>query len=625
MKNLNLLILSFLALASANFAFGQTTIRGTVTDQDGNPLIAANVLVRGTVDGTLTKHTGAFTLKTSESPPFTIIVSWDKFSKSIEVKTVLDQLDIVLGTEEKDRKPTLTPRLPVPSPPEANKMEREVVRLIVQKEFGEDIGTGLILGQEQGQLYILTANHVIEGGEKTEALLFEQDEAKPAKIISQNPALDAAVVSIPLKQQWTLSSLVPFDEKNIQPKQKISSIGHPSGALWRTNYLNVIQQTALPGEPAFFAITPQAIVGGCSGGPVFTEKGAWVGIVTETSMVEARCLKAEVVLRWLEQKSVPVQRFQMGIPPTANVKGRNAFDIDLNNNFFTVDDEGQMVIFDRGVIEDPYMDELKIPSFQIGKYEITVKQFMEFVYQTNYHTEAEQKGWSYCLAQQDGELVLEAKSGANWACDAYGQQRHRKDYDHPVIHISLNDALAYCSWLSKKFNKKVRLPSAYEIGIAELECEMCSQHNGNLYDADLHKYNPENHHSVIDIEYKDSDLTTSSAGSYKACNKSQIFDLCSNVSEWTQSSYEGKDYKLITGLNWLQWTLDLKLLRGDVYKPIPYRWANPFVNIPISVIDQTGNKIVREVKVIEDNLLGENLPKNETNCYTGFRIVIENE
>ncbi|MBV6643940.1 MAG: TonB-dependent receptor [Cyclobacteriaceae bacterium] len=56
--------------------FSQTTISGTITDEaTGEALIGANVLVKGTVLGTITDISGNFSLNVSSSPPLTLVVS----------------------------------------------------------------------------------------------------------------------------------------------------------------------------------------------------------------------------------------------------------------------------------------------------------------------------------------------------------------------------------------------------------------------------------------------------------------------------------------------------------------------------------------------------------------------
>ncbi len=68
-------------------AHAQTNVSGQVTDAaNGEGLIGANVLVKGTVLGTITDVQGNFSLSVSDSPPFTLLISSIGFtSQEIEI------------------------------------------------------------------------------------------------------------------------------------------------------------------------------------------------------------------------------------------------------------------------------------------------------------------------------------------------------------------------------------------------------------------------------------------------------------------------------------------------------------------------------------------------------------
>ncbi len=66
-----LVLLAFLFLSIGAFAQG-TSISGTVTDESGEPLIGVNILVKGTVTGTITNLEGEFSLRVSSPPPITL-------------------------------------------------------------------------------------------------------------------------------------------------------------------------------------------------------------------------------------------------------------------------------------------------------------------------------------------------------------------------------------------------------------------------------------------------------------------------------------------------------------------------------------------------------------------------
>jgi TonB-linked SusC/RagA family outer membrane protein len=81
------------------FAFGTTmaqrTISGTVTDQGGEPLIGASILVKGTSSGTVTDIQGAFSLRLPEGAQ-TLVISYTGFTTQEVAIGVSDVYNIVL-------------------------------------------------------------------------------------------------------------------------------------------------------------------------------------------------------------------------------------------------------------------------------------------------------------------------------------------------------------------------------------------------------------------------------------------------------------------------------------------------------------------------------------------------
>jgi len=81
-----LLFLLFFSV-SATVAFSQTTISGNVTDGgSGEALAGVNIVVKGSVSGTITNSSGNFSLKVNQPLPFTIILSFVGYkTQEIEV------------------------------------------------------------------------------------------------------------------------------------------------------------------------------------------------------------------------------------------------------------------------------------------------------------------------------------------------------------------------------------------------------------------------------------------------------------------------------------------------------------------------------------------------------------
>lgn len=112
---------------------------------------------------------------------------------------------------------------------------------------------------------------------------------------------------------------------------------------------------------------------------------------------------------------------------------------------------------------------VKISPFSISPYTVTNKQFRDFVEATRYVTEAERFGWSYVFHLLASEEVREKVDkvpqqtpwwlvvhGAYWACPEGPDSNIEDRLDHPVVHISWNDAVAFCDWAG------VRLPTEAE-------------------------------------------------------------------------------------------------------------------------------------------------------------------
>ena len=111
-----------------------------------------------------------------------------------------------------------------------------------------------------------------------------------------------------------------------------------------------------------------------------------------------------------------------------------------------------------GESDEKPVHRVTLGDYYIGKYELTVGEFRSFVEATGYVTEAEQGDGSYVWTGSKWEK----RSGINWRYDAAGRERSSSEARHPVIHVSWNDAVAYCKWLSSKTGKTYRLPTEAE-------------------------------------------------------------------------------------------------------------------------------------------------------------------
>ena len=90
-------ILKIMMLFCCALTFAQTTVKGKVIDNSGQPLPGANIIVVGTTTGTISDFDGNFTLSVDQEPPFSITVSSVGFdSVTQEVITNPQTLDFTM-------------------------------------------------------------------------------------------------------------------------------------------------------------------------------------------------------------------------------------------------------------------------------------------------------------------------------------------------------------------------------------------------------------------------------------------------------------------------------------------------------------------------------------------------
>lgn len=90
-------ILLYLLLFCCGITFAQTTISGSVTDDNNQPIPGANVIVVGTSTGTVTDFDGNFSLTFNQNPPFSVRASSVGFETvTMQVTTNNQKLNFVL-------------------------------------------------------------------------------------------------------------------------------------------------------------------------------------------------------------------------------------------------------------------------------------------------------------------------------------------------------------------------------------------------------------------------------------------------------------------------------------------------------------------------------------------------
>ncbi len=101
-----------------------------------------------------------------------------------------------------------------------------------------------------------------------------------------------------------------------------------------------------------------------------------------------------------------------------------------------------------------------LSPFAIDRFPVTNQLFRDFVQATDYKSEAEHFGWSFVFwahipKKRFAALVEDTVADARWWCRVRGACWHSPEgagsdivqrLNHPVVHVSWNDAQAYCGW-----------------------------------------------------------------------------------------------------------------------------------------------------------------------------------
>ncbi|HET6432423.1 SUMF1/EgtB/PvdO family nonheme iron enzyme [Dyella sp.] len=116
---------------------------------------------------------------------------------------------------------------------------------------------------------------------------------------------------------------------------------------------------------------------------------------------------------------------------------------------------------DRADTESPQHPVTLSRGIALGRTEITVGQFREFVRSSGYRPQSLALGGSSIYDERSG--VLREDPRASWEDDYAG---HSAADALPVVNVSWNDARAYVEWLAKRTGKAYRLPSEAEFEYA---------------------------------------------------------------------------------------------------------------------------------------------------------------
>ena len=198
--------------------------------------------------------------------------------------------------------------------------------------------------------------------------------------------------------------------------------------------------------------------------------------------------------------------------------------------------------------EEP-VHEVFLSPFAIGTGPVTNRHFSAFAEETGHVTEAERAGWSFVFTMflpEDFEPTR-AIERAPWWRQVFGAQwRHPEGpqsdlggrEEHPVTHVSWNDAAAYCQWAGGRLPTEAEWEFAARGGLVGTpfpwgdELEPGGRHMMNVFQGDFPAEN----------SCADGWAGTSPVGSYEP-NGFGLVDTTGNVWEWCSDRFNPNTYR----------------------------------------------------------------------------------
>ncbi|MFJ8750431.1 formylglycine-generating enzyme family protein [Streptomyces sp. NPDC102441] len=249
--------------------------------------------------------------------------------------------------------------------------------------------------------------------------------------------------------------------------------------------------------------------------------------------------------------------------------------------------------------------EVRVSAFRIDAHAVSNQRFAEFVSATGHVTEAERFGWSYVFA---GFLPAALRRGAGrpdgapWWCGVEGARWDMPEGpgsgidergDHPVVHVSWNDARAYCRWAGARLPTEAEWEYAARGGLGQARFPWGDE----LTPDGEHRCNVWQGHFPTKNTAEDGHTGTAPVDAYQP-NGFGLYNMAGNVWEWCQDWW-GTDHQAARHSDPRgPGTGDAKVIRGGSYLCHRsycnrYRVAARTRNTPDSTTGNLGFRCVR--------------------------------
>lgn len=200
---------------------------------------------------------------------------------------------------------------------------------------------------------------------------------------------------------------------------------------------------------------------------------------------------------------------------------------------------------------------VEVDSFYMDATTVTNEEFSNFIQDTGYQTDAEKYGWSfvfYKLLSKEVAKKVQQKvhstpwwwvvEGADWQHPEGPDSAVSGRMDHPVIHISWNDASAYCKWAQKRLPTEAEWEYAARGGLIQKRYPWGDElvpggvHQCNIWQGNFPHSNTE----------EDGFLGTAPVKAYQP-NGFGLYNVSGNVWEWCSDWFAKSIHKRGSGKN----------------------------------------------------------------------------
>ncbi|WP_370542021.1 formylglycine-generating enzyme family protein [Amycolatopsis sp. FDAARGOS 1241] len=183
--------------------------------------------------------------------------------------------------------------------------------------------------------------------------------------------------------------------------------------------------------------------------------------------------------------------------------------------------------------------EVTVAPFAIDAFAVTNARFAEFVDATGYRTDAEKFGWTYVFAKFVPSALRKGAprpqqtpwwigvSGAYWRAPEGPGSDVSLRQDHPVVHVSWTDALAYCAWAGRRLPSEAEWEYAARGGLDQArfpwgdELTPGGEHRCNIWQGRFPVHNTE----------EDGHVGTAPVDAFQP-NGFGLYNVSGNVWEW---------------------------------------------------------------------------------------------